>query len=167
MTLENNTPIPANSNTNPLRNIERFAKILDSQFTIPGTKIKFGIDPILSLLPSLGTYIGFAFGSYLIIEGIRKGAKGKVILKMIGNNVLDFVIGLIPGIGFVFDFVYKSNIRNVTLLREYFHEGKHQGNALGYWLLLILCIVGFFALSIYLVVKIFYALEKFILLLLP
>lgn len=151
----------------PLHNIEKLAKLLDSKFKIPGTKYTFGIDPFLSLIPSLGTYFGFAFGSFLIIEGIRKGAKGKVLLKMMGNNFLDFAIGLIPGLGFIFDFVFKSNNRNVQLLREYFHEGKHQGNAWFYWFLIITSIIALFIFCIFIAMKIIHFAEKLILFLLP
>lgn len=155
--MENKPDIVNNNSNNPLKNIERLSNLLDNKFKVPGTEFTFGIDPLLNLIPVLGDYIGFAFGSFLIIEGIRKGAKGKVILKMILNNFIDFLVGLIPGLGQIFDFFYKSNQKNVQLLREYFNEGKHQGNATVYWILIIGSIIALLVLVVYL----FYRLIQF------
>lgn len=108
-----------------LHNIRKFATLLDSQFTIPGINYKFGIDPILGLIPFIGSFSGFITGFVLIWMGRKNGARGLVLLKMIGNISLDFVIGLVPVVGNVADFVIKSNERNYNLLEEHFLYDKN------------------------------------------
>jgi hypothetical protein len=121
--------------------VERFARLLDSRFIIPGTNIRFGIDPILSLFPVLGDLITFLISGILIYIMHNHGASRKVVIKMIMNSTLDAIIGAIPLVGTVFDVFYRSNDRNVKLLREHYFEGKHQGSGNG--LLLIISIVAF------------------------
>ncbi len=117
-----------------LKNIRKLAKLLDSQFTLPGTNFKFGIDPILDLIPVIGSFSGFIVGFVLIWMARKNGAQGKVLLKMIGNIFIDFLVGLIPVLGNISDFVIKANVKNVRLLEEHFIEDKHQGS--GIWIII-------------------------------
>lgn len=115
----------------PFQEIERYAKMLDAEFRFPGTNFKFGIDPILNLIPGIGYYSTIITGGILILMARRRGASGKVVLMMFGNIILDFFIGIVPIIGWIGDFFFKSNNRNVDLLRRHFVEGKHQGSGVG------------------------------------
>jgi hypothetical protein len=111
--------------------IKGVAYLLDEQFRLPGTKLRFGLDPIINLVPVLGDIPGFLISAGLLFAMARKGASNKVVVLMSINILLDTVIGGIPGVGQVFDFFFKSNTRNLKLMREHYLEGKHQGSGKG------------------------------------
>lgn len=117
--------------------VERLTNWLDSKYRFPGTNFRFGLDPIISLVPFLGDGVSLIIQSGLALAMMRYGASGKVIVLMTLNVVLDFVIGSIPVLGWVFDFFYKASERNLRLLKEHYHKGKHQGSGAG-----VLVIVG-------------------------
>lgn len=114
-----------------LQHFERIARLMDSRFEIPGSGIRFGLDPILSLLPFVGDLISFAISGMLIYTMHTHGASRKVVIKMMLNAALDTAIGAIPLVGTVFDVFYRANERNVRLLKEHYYEGKHQGSGTG------------------------------------
>ena len=121
-----------------LQSFERIAKLLDSKFEIPGTGIRFGLDPLLSLMPVLGDLITLVISSMLIYTMHNHGASRKVVMKMMINAGLDTVIGAIPLVGTVFDVFYRSNDRNIKLLKEHYFEGKHQGSGTGLLAVIVL-----------------------------
>lgn len=122
--------------------VERVSRILDSQFTIPGTKIKFGIDPIMSLFPVIGDLITYIISALLIYMMYNHGASRKVVIKMMLNSTLDAVAGSVPLVGTVFDVFYRSNDRNVKLLKEHYFEGKHQGSGNGILVVVaVICVI--------------------------
>lgn len=126
--------------------IERFSYLLDSRFTFPGTKFKFGIDPIIGLVPIIGDLTTFAISSLLVLFMARHGVSRKVVILMIGNIFIDTVIGAVPIIGNIFDFSFKANNRNIRLLKEHYEEGKHQGS--GTWIILTVVAAIFIALAL-------------------
>jgi hypothetical protein len=79
----------------------------------------------------------------------QHGASRKVVIKMIANSTLDAVIGAIPLVGTVFDIFYRSNDRNVRLLKEHYFEGKHQGSGNGLLLLIALVAIVVVAATFY------------------
>jgi hypothetical protein len=146
--------MPASPKHSPnLQWVENFSRLLDSKFTIPGTQIRFGLDPILSLFPVIGDLITYFISGILIYTMHQQGASRKVVIKMVMNSTLDAVIGTIPLIGTVFDVFYRSNDRNVRLLKEHYLEGKHHGSGNG--LLLVIVIV-----AILIVAAAFYGMYK-------
>lgn len=114
-----------------LQNFERIAKLMDSRFSIPGTGIRFGLDPLLSLMPVAGDLVTLVVSSMLIYTMHQHGASRNVVIKMMLNAGLDTVIGAIPLVGTIFDVFFRANERNVKLLREHYYEGKHQGSGTG------------------------------------
>lgn len=139
--------------------IDKISTFLDSKYTIPGTKFRFGLDPILGIIPGLGDVTSFTFSSFLILLMARKGASGKVVTLMVINVVIDTVIGSIPILGTIFDAYYKANNRNVRLLKKYYQEGKYQGSGKGVLaitlIVLIIILIGLFYLLFKLVEYIF------------
>jgi hypothetical protein len=105
--------------------IETLAKALDSAIRIPGTNIAMGLDALLGLVPVVGDAISAAIGSYIIWEARRLGAPRWLIARMAMNTTFDTLIGSIPVVGDVFDVAYKSNLKNVTLLKR--HAEKNAG----------------------------------------
>ncbi|HBH06500.1 MAG TPA: DUF4112 domain-containing protein [Flavobacteriales bacterium] len=114
-----------------LRWVERVSKLLDSKFRIPGTGIRFGLDPLFGLLPVAGDIGTMVISLSLVYTMYRHGASGRLVAKMVGNVLIDVVLGSIPLIGIALDVYYKPNNRNVRLLKEYYRQGKHRGSASG------------------------------------
>ena len=129
-------------NTPELRFIERITRLMDSSFRIPGTSIRFGLDPILGLFPFIGDLVTYGISSMLVLAMVRKGAGGKVVMKMIWNITLDYLIGNVPILGYIVDFGYKANERNLKLMYEHFDEGKHQGSGWKYLFLILLVLIS-------------------------
>lgn len=98
---------------------ERLARLLDSQFRVPGTGLRFGVDGILGLLPGVGDAAGLALSSAVIVQAVRLGARGATVARMVLNVAIDTVFGSIPLLGSVFDFAFKANNRNVALLQRH------------------------------------------------
>ena len=114
-----------------LRWVESISRLLDSQFRVPGTTWRFGLDPIMSLIPVVGGIPSLAVSGILILTMMRHGASGNLVVRMALNVLLDTIFGAIPIIGNVFDFAYKANNKNVRLLRAHYAEGKYQGSGKG------------------------------------
>lgn len=115
-------------NTKPdLKHIRQVARLMDSKFRIPGTKFRFGLDPVLGLIPGIGDLASYGVSGLIIYYLSRYGASRKVILMMMANAALDAIIGSIPIVGQIFDFTYKANERNLRILTEHLEEGKHYG----------------------------------------
>ena len=126
-------------NTN-LKWVERVSHLMDEQFRLPGTNFRFGLDPIINMIPVAGGIGGFAVSTVLLLTMAKYGVSRKVLLIMTLNIILDSTIGAIPIIGNIFDFAYKANSRNIKLLKEHYEEGKHQGSAKGIiaWIAIVL-----------------------------
>ena len=99
--------------------LRRLSRILDNAIPIPGTGYRFGLDPILGLLPGGGDTVSGALGAYIIIEAARIGLPREVIWKMVGNILLDAVVGTVPVLGDLFDVGWKANVKNVALLERH------------------------------------------------
>jgi len=143
-------------NEDQLVNIKKFAKLLDSQFEIPNTNFKFGIDPLLNFIPYIGSYTGIFTGFAIILMARKNGAGSKVLLKMSGNIFIDFLVGLIPILGHFGDFFIKCNDRNVKLLEEHFNENKHPGSGKGIILGIIFAFLLFLILATLLIIFVNY-----------
>lgn len=147
MPLRPTTALPATFDADErLRWVERIAHLMDSQFQLPGTRFRFGLDPLLGLLPIVGDLSTTAVSVALLLTMLRHGASGAVMVRMALNILIDTVVGGIPILGNVFDFAYKSNERNVALLRRHYAEGRHGGSGRGLVVLVLLLFVGVFAL---------------------
>jgi hypothetical protein len=141
MPLLKPAPVPATFDADErLRWVARVARLMDSQFQLPGTRFHFGLDPLLGLLPIVGDLSSTAVSVALLLTMLRHGASGAVVVRMALNILVDTVVGAIPVIGNVFDFAYKSNERNVALLRRHYAEGRHPGSGKG---LIALVLLGF------------------------
>lgn len=102
----------------------RLARALDSKFLIPGTGFRFGIDPILGLIPVVGDTISFALGMIIVADAMKLGARRRVLARMGLNLVVDWIIGSIPLIGDAADFFIKPNRANAALLAREHAAGR-------------------------------------------
>jgi hypothetical protein len=94
-------------------------RLLDDLVRIPGTSIRFGIDPVLSLIPGAGDAASGLLSLYAMTLAAQLGAPPSVVLRMMANTLVDILLGLFPGLGDVVDVVWKSNRRNLLLLEHY------------------------------------------------
>ena len=105
------------------RRIEGLEFILERAVTIPGLGAKIGLDGIVGLIPVVGDVITGAMGLYLIWEARNLGASRWLQARMLGNVAFDTAIGLVPLAGDVLDFLFKSNSKNLRLLKR--HLDRH------------------------------------------
>lgn len=129
--------------------VDKIANLMDSQFRIPGTKFRFGLDPILGLFPLAGDVVAYIISAILVLAMARHGTSGKVILMMIGNILLDALAGSIPVLGNIFDFFYQANNRNISLLKKHYQEGKYKGSGLNIIIGVFLILLGLLILLVY------------------
>lgn len=134
--------------------IKSVSYLMDEQFRLPGTKFRFGIDPIINLFPVVGDMTGFLISAGMLLAMARNGASSKVVVLMSINILVDSIIGPIPVIGHVFDFYFKSNTRNLRLMQEYFVEGKHQGSGKNTIIIALIVLVLILALLVYGLIKV-------------
>lgn len=99
-----------------LERLHGYARVLDSQFRIPGTNFRFGLDAVVGLIPGIGDFSGAIASSWLIYEAARLGAPKSVIARMVVNVGIETVVGAVPLLGDLFDAVFKANLRNMRLV---------------------------------------------------
>jgi len=144
---------PNNLVPNRLKWVERTSYLLDERFRIPGTRFRFGLDPILNLIPFAGDISGLILSAVLVFTMARHGVSRKVVILMTLNILIDFLIGAIPFIGQVFDFFYKANSRNISLLKKHYEEGRYQGSGSGILIGIFVFILVVFTLGIFMLWK--------------
>ncbi|WP_316812134.1 DUF4112 domain-containing protein [Pedobacter heparinus] len=138
-----------NDNNNKFPLLSRISYLMDEQFRFPGTKFRFGLDPILNLIPVAGDMAGLVVSAGLLIAMAKKGASNKLVVLMSLNILLDATIGAIPIIGQLFDFFFKANSRNIGLMKAHYLEGKHQGSGKNVVIIIIVVLVLVLALLCY------------------
>lgn len=102
-----------------LKRLERFSRFTDSSIGIPFTKFKLGAESLIGIIPGIGDLAGLVLSSYVLFEAQRLGVSWRVKLQIIFNMLIDFLGGLVPIFGDVFDIFFKANTRNTRLLKEY------------------------------------------------
>jgi hypothetical protein len=103
--------------------VEAMEKVLERLVVIPGTKRTVGLDVILDVVPILGDVAAAALGAYIVWEGRNLGMSKWQLSRMAGNVGVDWLLGLIPVIGIVPDFFFRSNSRNLKIIKK--HLDKH------------------------------------------
>jgi hypothetical protein len=94
------------------------ARLMDTAFEVPGTRIRFGLDAILGLIPGVGDAIGSVIGGYIVIVGSQLGVPRIVIWQMMLNLGIDAAIGVVPVVGDMLDIGWKANVKNVALIEQ-------------------------------------------------
>ena len=108
---------------------------MDTAFTVPGTKIRFGLDPIIGLIPGLGDSASALVSALLIVQSSRHGVPKVVIGRMALNVLVNAAVGAVPVIGDVFSAYFKSNAKNYALLQR--HAGAQRKSTAGDWTFVI------------------------------
>lgn len=101
-----------------LQSLRKIADLLDTKFTGP-FGLKFGLDPLIGLIPVLGDLITLFIAAYIFVQSIQFGLPVVVHVRMLLNILLDQMIKWIPFLGILLDFAWKSNVRNIRLMEQY------------------------------------------------
>ncbi len=157
--------VPLNAEGQPIdKHLDRVSFIMDDLMRVPGTNLRFGLDPIISLLvPFAGDVVGTLVSAYVVLVSVRYGLPKIVITRMVFNIGIDYVIGTLPFVGDLFDFVWKSNDKNMALLNKYASgEGKSFWSDWAWVLVLLgglgLLVFGFLAVVVYALYRIGFSL---------
>lgn len=105
------------------RRLERMERLLERLIVVPGINQPLGLDAILSLIPGVGTVSAAALGSYIAWEARNLGMPKWKMARMSMNVLFDMALGAIPIVGVVPDFFFRSNSRNMRIIRK--HLDKH------------------------------------------
>ena len=147
---------------NDLKKIRQISKLLDSQFEFRG--FRFGVDPLLGLIPGLGDFVTSLLSFYTIHLSWQMKCPPVLLFRMGVNVLLDNLIDLIPFLGNFFDFFWKANQRNLRLLEKYL-ENPRRTERVSYFIMVLIG-VGLLAcliLSLYLTFELLMAAWNFIL----
>lgn len=108
-----------------MRDLELLAHWLDTRFRLPGTRIRFGLDSVIGLIPGVGDAVTTLPAAYILLRAHRMGVPRTLLVRMGWNVAMDVAIGAIPVVGDLFDLGFKANRRNIELLRQHFgSEGR-------------------------------------------
>jgi hypothetical protein len=105
------------------RRIEMLEMLLERSFVIPGVRLPVGLDSIVGLVPVIGDFITAAMGAYIVWEANNLGLPKWKLWRMGGNILIDTALGAVPVAGDLFDFIYKSNTKNLRIIKR--HLDKH------------------------------------------
>src|SRR5438105_4275030 len=100
------------------------ARFMDDVFVIPGTNIRFGLDPLIGLIPGFGDAAGAVISTLLLIQGGRAGVPKIVLMRMAMNVFINTALGAVPFVGDAFSVFFKSNVRNLALLERHAVAGR-------------------------------------------
>jgi hypothetical protein len=103
--------------------LEALEHLLESALPIPGTNKRIGLDVLLDFVPGIGPTVGAGLGAYLAWEGRNLGMSKWQIARMGKNIGIDWLLGLIPFVGAIPDYFFKSNTRNLRIIKK--HLDKH------------------------------------------
>ena len=103
--------------------LRRWAVLLDSAFRLPGTRIRFGMDALIGLVPGIGDLSAPIYTAFILATGFRMRVPAVVQARMVLNAAVDMLMGLVPLFGDIADVAWKANLRNMALLERYARPG--------------------------------------------
>ena len=118
-----------------LQALRHVSSLLDSAFEVPGTPYRFGLDPIIGLVPGFGDLISPLFTIAILWQSRDLHLPRVVRLRMLGNVAIDTLVGIVPLAGDLFDFAWKANDMNMALLEHHAYEERRPSP--GDWLFVI------------------------------
>ncbi|MDO6412812.1 DUF4112 domain-containing protein [Sphingomonas sp. BIUV-7] len=105
------------------KRVETMEALLERMFVIPGLNRQVGLDVVLDLIPVAGSAIAAALGGWMVWEARNLGMSKWQMARMAGNVGFDFLLGAIPWVGAVPDLFFRSNSRNLKIIRK--HLDRH------------------------------------------
>lgn len=106
----------------------RIVSVMDLKFSVFG--IRFGIDPLLDIIPGLGNLLAVGVSCYLFWIAYRMNVPPHVYLRMLWNIGVDYVFGVVPYIGIVMDLFFRANVKNLALIEKYHDPSILEGELL-------------------------------------
>lgn len=103
--------------------VEALERVMEGLFTIPGTQRQAGLDVVLDMIPFVGPTAAALLGAYMAWEARNLGLSKWQVSRMAGNVGVDWMLGMIPFVGAIPDFFFRSNSRNLRIIRK--HLDKH------------------------------------------
>lgn len=113
-------PLPAQR----IARLRRLAWLLDAALVIPGTRIRFGIDAVVGLLPGGGPLLMAAISLFFVWEAWRMQVPRAILLRMLLNIGLEALFDCVPVLGDLADVAFKANLRNISILEQYFEKDR-------------------------------------------
>jgi hypothetical protein len=138
--------------------LDNLADLMDSAFPIPGTNWRIGLDPIVGLIPGIGDLIMSIFSFLIVFAAWQRNLPKVTIARMVSNIAIDTLLGAMPLVGDIFDAAWKSNKKNVALLKRATAEQtlgtgiKQQARDWGALLLLVLAAAALIAVPIWILI---------------
>jgi hypothetical protein len=127
--------------------LRRWAVLLDSAFRVPGTRLRFGLDALVGLIPGLGDLTTPVFAVLLLLHAVRMRLPAVVQARMVLNAALDAVLGLVPILGDAADIGFKANLRNVALLERHARPGVPPSRSDYVFVMACVIVLAFIALA--------------------
>ena len=123
--------------------LETLSLWLDDLIRIPIVGWRFGLDALIGLIPGFGDTVTTLSSFYILIAGVRYGVPKITLLRMALNIAIDYVVGMIPFLGDTFDFFWKSNRKNLDLIkkRAAVSDDEQRSGRLSDWLFVIAIMV--------------------------
>jgi hypothetical protein len=109
--------------------LRKYAVMLDSAFKVPGTQLRFGLDPVVGLIPGAGDLVTAFFSVMILLHSMRLKVPKVVVARMLFNVGLDLAAGAVPVVGDLFDAGYKANLKNLRLLERHARPGVRPGTS--------------------------------------
>lgn len=115
-------------NMHHIRRARIISRLLDSQFQFLG--YRFGLDPLLGLIPGFGDTVSLILALYLFYIAVELKVSQRRLFRMLRNIGLDFLLGILPVVGDISDFIYKANQKNLEIIEEHLRETGEEGDLL-------------------------------------
>jgi hypothetical protein len=151
--------LPSEGKTTKAGDLDPFIKLvsrlLDTFFVIPGTRIRFGIEPIIGLIPFLGDQVTSLISAALLYRSVQHRLPKIALVRMALNIFINAVVGTVPLFGDIFVLWYKPNIRNYKILERY--SGQSGAVTRGDWLFVSILIGSTFCLIVLVTLVLIYA----------
>lgn len=141
-----------------IQRVRQLAKLLDEAFLIPGTNKRIGLDPIIGLIPGGGDTVTMLMSGYIVVEAALIGLPASTLLKMVGNIVVDAVVGTVPVAGDLFDVVSKANMRNIKLLDGHLDEPEFRAKSDKFLVVFIVALLAIVIVSFGLIAALLFSL---------
>lgn len=107
-----------------LAGLRRIAELLDNAFVVPGTSYRIGLDPLIGLIPGIGDLVSPIFTVGMLLQARSLGVPKIVQVRMLINVAIDTLVGAVPVAGDLFDFAWKSNVKNLALIELHAREDR-------------------------------------------
>ena len=112
-------PFAAAIPADPVDRLDALARFMDGALIIPGTRIRFGADALIGLIPGIGDALTTAVSLDLVWEARNLGLPRTAIARMVANVAVDALVGAVPVAGDVLDVFWRANLRNMRIIREH------------------------------------------------